>query len=214
MFQAENLRHIRDRKDVTRKAVCEAVGVDGDTYVAWENGDAVPSKEQQEALADFFGVSVNSLHHQTAVFGNSNAYDSEKAREQRQEKQRMEDAVYCARAKRALVVLTIMEAVGLVASLFTDPIIGIFSAVLSAFFLIQLWLGKNWARILFSVFSALSFVGGVLDFATMAFATQPTRISVVVMVLSLVRLIYDGFIFCFLWFSESMKAYVRVNDGQ
>ena len=213
MFQAENLRHIRDQKDVTRREVSTAVGVDEDTYFAWENGDTVPSKEKQEALADFFGVSVNSLHHQISTFGNSDAYETEKSKQQRQEEQLLQDGVYCARVKRVLVLITVAETVSLIASLFSDPLIGIFSAALSAFFLIKLWLGKNWARVLFSVFAALSFVGGVLDFASMAFATTETPISGIAVVLSLIRLMYDGFLFYFLCFSESMKAYVRVNDG-
>lgn len=212
MFQAENLRHIRDQKDVTRKQVSAAVGVDEDTYFAWENGDAVPSKEQQEALADFFSVSVNSLHHQTAAFGNVEAYESKIQEQNQMEEQRVQDGVYCARVKRVLILMTVAEVVGLVASLLADPLIGIFLAAVSAFFLIKLWLGKNWARILFSVFAALSFVGGLTDFATLAFATTQTPIFGIV-VLSLIRLIYDGFLFYFLCFSESIKAYVRVNDG-
>ena len=214
MFQAENLRHIRDQKDVTRREVSTAVGVDEDTYFAWENGDTVPSKEKQEALADFFGVSVNSLHHQTAVFGNSDAYDTEQARKQRQKEQLLQDSVYCARTKRVLIVLTVVEAVHVVISLFSDPLAAIVSAVITALLLMQLWLGKNRARILFAVFAALSFLGNLADILSAAFSTTETLVSGVTVVTALVGLLYNGFLFCFLTFSESMKAYVRLNDNK
>jgi len=214
MFQSENLRHIRDQKDITREQVCTAIGVDEDTYFAWENGDAEPRKEQQEALADFFGVSVNSLHHRTAVFGNSDAYDTEKSKQQRQEEQLLQDGVYCARTKRVLIVLTVVEAVFVVISLFSDPLAAIVSAVLTGFFLIKLWLGKNWARILFSVFAAFSFLGNLADISSAAFSKTETPFSGVTVVIALVGLLYNGFLFCFLCFSESMKTYVRVNEGK
>lgn len=214
MFQAENLRHIRDQRDIPRKEVCAALGVDEQLYIAWENGDAVPDKAQQEALADFFGVSVNSLHHQIEVFGSTASRISEEEKQRWQDEKRVRDDIYCRNVKRMLVVMTVMESLSVLASLLNDPLTSLVGAGLTVFFLVKLWCGKNWARVLFAVFTALSFVGYLFSdvFETViagGFASLDVM-SVILLVFSLIMLVYNGFLFWFLTFSESMKAYIRI----
>lgn len=58
---AENLRDARKRKDITQKQAAEIFGVSQSTYALYEVGKREPSFETLMRMADYFGVSCDSL---------------------------------------------------------------------------------------------------------------------------------------------------------
>lgn len=55
------LRHARERRGLTLKAVADAVAADQGNISRIERGEQTPSKELAEALARFFGHEVTEM---------------------------------------------------------------------------------------------------------------------------------------------------------
>ena len=58
---ASNLRLLRSKNRLTQEDVAEKIGVTRQAVAKWENGDTLPDILNCEALADFYGVSLNDL---------------------------------------------------------------------------------------------------------------------------------------------------------
>lgn len=59
------LRALRKRKDVSQRAVAEAIGVAQQVYAKWENGTAPIPESRLAALEDYFGSSLSSPPSET-----------------------------------------------------------------------------------------------------------------------------------------------------
>lgn len=58
---AENIRQLRKQRKLTQEHLAEAMGVSFVSVSKWENSKATPSLEMVMDLADFFGVSTDTL---------------------------------------------------------------------------------------------------------------------------------------------------------
>ncbi len=57
----ENLRRLRKAKDIKQEALAEAMNVSRQTVSKWENGTAMPDFKKLNALAEYFGVTMDEL---------------------------------------------------------------------------------------------------------------------------------------------------------
>lgn len=58
---SENLRRLRKAKDIKQEALAEAMNVSRQTVSKWENGTAMPDFKKLNALAEYFGVTMDEL---------------------------------------------------------------------------------------------------------------------------------------------------------
>lgn len=58
---SENLRRLRKAKDIKQEALAEAMNVSRQTVSKWENGTAMPDFKKLNALAEYFGVTIDEL---------------------------------------------------------------------------------------------------------------------------------------------------------
>ncbi len=58
---SENLRRLRKAKDIKQEALAEAMNVSRQTVSKWENGTAMPDFKKLNALAKYFGVTMDEL---------------------------------------------------------------------------------------------------------------------------------------------------------
>lgn len=58
---SENLRRLRKSKDIKQEALAEAMNVSRQTVSKWENGTAMPDFKKLNALAEYFGVTIDEL---------------------------------------------------------------------------------------------------------------------------------------------------------
>lgn len=58
---SENLRRLRKAKDIKQEAFAEAMNVSRQTVSKWENGTAMPDFKKLNALAEYFGVTMDEL---------------------------------------------------------------------------------------------------------------------------------------------------------
>ena len=58
---SENLRRLRKAKDIKQEALAEAMNVSRQTVSKWENGTAMPGFKKLNALAEYFGVTMDEL---------------------------------------------------------------------------------------------------------------------------------------------------------
>ena len=58
---SENLRRLRKAKDIKQEALAEAMNVSRQTVSKWENGTAMPDFKELNALAEYFGVTMDEL---------------------------------------------------------------------------------------------------------------------------------------------------------
>lgn len=56
-----NIREMRNKKNVTQEQLADSVGVSRQTIVAIEKGNYIPSLLLAINLAEFFGISVEKL---------------------------------------------------------------------------------------------------------------------------------------------------------
>lgn len=56
-----NLRRLRKAKDIKQEALAEAMNVSRQTVSKWENGTAMPDFKKLNALAEYFGVTMDEL---------------------------------------------------------------------------------------------------------------------------------------------------------
>lgn len=60
-MDCNNLKLYRKRNGYTQEQIAEKIGVTRQTVAKWERGEAVPDIENIVALADVYGVTVDSL---------------------------------------------------------------------------------------------------------------------------------------------------------
>lgn len=58
---SENLRRLRKAKDIKQEALAEAMNVSRQTVSKWENGTAMPDFKKLNALAEYFGITMDEL---------------------------------------------------------------------------------------------------------------------------------------------------------
>lgn len=58
---SENLRKLRKAKDIKQETLAEAMNVSRQTVSKWENGTAMPDFKKLNALAEYFGVTIDEL---------------------------------------------------------------------------------------------------------------------------------------------------------
>ena len=66
---SETIAKLRKVKNVTQEAVVQAVGVSTQAVSKWENG-GLPDVELLPAIADYFGVSIDTLFGREISAGN------------------------------------------------------------------------------------------------------------------------------------------------
>lgn len=57
----DRIKSLRKRKGMSQVQLAEALGVSAGTVGFWETGARMPSAETQEAIADYFNVSLDYL---------------------------------------------------------------------------------------------------------------------------------------------------------
>lgn len=60
-MDCNNLKLYRKRNGFTQEQIAEKIGVTRQTVAKWERGEAVPDIENIVALADVYGVTIDSL---------------------------------------------------------------------------------------------------------------------------------------------------------
>lgn len=66
---AENLALLRNIRGMTQEEVAEVIGISRQSYSKWEQGETIPDIEKCARLAEFYGVSIDSLVHQDEEIG-------------------------------------------------------------------------------------------------------------------------------------------------
>lgn len=66
---AENLALLRNIRGMTQEEVAEVIGISRQSYSKWEQGETIPDIEKCARLAEFYGVSIDSLVHQDKEVG-------------------------------------------------------------------------------------------------------------------------------------------------
>ena len=66
---AENLALLRNLRGMTQEEVAEVIGISRQSYAKWEQGETIPDIEKCARLAEFYGVSIDSLVHQDEEIG-------------------------------------------------------------------------------------------------------------------------------------------------
>ncbi|MDE6728034.1 MAG: helix-turn-helix domain-containing protein [Oscillospiraceae bacterium] len=64
-----NLKYFRKKNGYTQEQVAEKIGVSRQAVAKWERGEALPDIENVVALADIYGVTVDSLVRNIAAYG-------------------------------------------------------------------------------------------------------------------------------------------------
>lgn len=67
---ADNLILLRSIRGLTQEQVAEAVGIARQSYSKWEQGETYPDIDKCDRLAKFYGVTIDSLVHQSDRIGN------------------------------------------------------------------------------------------------------------------------------------------------
>lgn len=67
---AENLVFLRNIKGLSQEQVAEKIGISRQSYSKWEQGETVPDIEKCDRLAEFYGVTIDSLIHSKDKVGN------------------------------------------------------------------------------------------------------------------------------------------------
>lgn len=58
---SQNIQSLRTRTGLTQEELAERIGVARQTVAKWESGDALPDLPNAQALAEFFGVTLDDL---------------------------------------------------------------------------------------------------------------------------------------------------------
>ena len=66
---AENLALLRNIRGMTQEEVAEVIGISRQSYSKWEQGETIPDIEKCARLAEYYGVSIDSLVHQDEEIG-------------------------------------------------------------------------------------------------------------------------------------------------
>lgn len=68
---AENLILLRTLNNLTQEQVAEKIGISRQSYAKWEQGETLPDIEKCDRLAQFYGVTLDSLVHQDNKVGDT-----------------------------------------------------------------------------------------------------------------------------------------------
>ena len=58
---SENLRKLREEKDISRSELSQRLGIDNGAYERWERGESLPSIPLIVKLADYYRVRLDTL---------------------------------------------------------------------------------------------------------------------------------------------------------
>lgn len=62
MYIGENIRYLRNKKDISQEELAEALGYKSYTTITkWESGVSEPTLKMANQIADYFNISVNDL---------------------------------------------------------------------------------------------------------------------------------------------------------
>ena len=67
MSIGDNLRVLRNRKDISQQEIADFLGVDRKTYVSWESGTADIKSSYIPKLAEFLHVEINDLFREKST---------------------------------------------------------------------------------------------------------------------------------------------------
>jgi len=62
----ENLIMLRNLKGLSQEEVADVIGISRQAYSKWEKGDTLPDVEKCAALAEYYGVTIDSLWNHDA----------------------------------------------------------------------------------------------------------------------------------------------------
>ncbi|MDD6275515.1 MAG: helix-turn-helix domain-containing protein [Clostridia bacterium] len=68
---AENLVILRTIKGMSQEQIAEIVGISRQSYAKWEQGETIPTVDKCAKLAEFYGITVDSLINQNDKIGNT-----------------------------------------------------------------------------------------------------------------------------------------------
>ncbi len=71
-----NLKLFRKKSGLTQEQLAEQVGVSRQAIAKWENGDALPDIDNLVALADIYGVTIDSLVRNVASYAGESSEKS------------------------------------------------------------------------------------------------------------------------------------------
>ena len=66
---SDNLLYLRNLRGLSQEQVAEAVGISRQSYSKWEQGDTFPDIDKCDKLANFYGVTIDSLIHSDEKIG-------------------------------------------------------------------------------------------------------------------------------------------------
>ena len=66
---ADNLIFLRNIKGLTQEQVAEVIGISRQSYSKWEQGETYPDIDKCDKLAQYYGVTIDSLVHQNNKVG-------------------------------------------------------------------------------------------------------------------------------------------------
>lgn len=69
LAQARREKSVREWRDIERQEIAEAVGVTATAYGRWERGERMPSREDLDRLADYFGTTPKDLQYREVLPG-------------------------------------------------------------------------------------------------------------------------------------------------
>lgn len=69
MMDFNNLKFFRKKNGYTQEQIAERIGVSRQAVAKWEKGEALPDIENIVALADIYGVTIDSLVRNVAAYG-------------------------------------------------------------------------------------------------------------------------------------------------
>lgn len=58
---ASMLKYLRERENLTQRELAKKLGISASAICMYENGNRHPKPEDEEAIADFFNVDLNTL---------------------------------------------------------------------------------------------------------------------------------------------------------
>ncbi len=58
---SENLIMLRNARGISQEEIAEKIGISRQAYAKWENGATIPDIEKCRRLADFYGITIDSL---------------------------------------------------------------------------------------------------------------------------------------------------------
>ena len=69
---ASMLKYLRERENLSQRDLAEKLGISKSTISMYETGNRQPNFEDEEAIADFFNVDLNTLRGKRTIEGQEN----------------------------------------------------------------------------------------------------------------------------------------------